>query len=83
MMKGDLMFYASDKMPPDDFLIGYSGYNIDPICSWHWNSASILYVLTPLIVSIEAGEKTVIPTLAGNNRDSWCRRVFLPKRNKN
>ena len=50
------MFYAIDKMPPDDFSSGILDI-ILTLCSWHWNSASILYVLTPLIVSIETGEK--------------------------
>ena len=48
---------AIGKQFPDDFALGIQDTDLTLSGAGMWNSPSILYVLTPLSVSIDAGEK--------------------------
>ena len=53
-----LMLDAMGNRIPDDSLSGILDILITTLSgNWHWNLPSILYVLTPLMVSLDAGEK--------------------------
>ena len=48
---------AIGKQFPDDFALGIQDTDLTLSGAGMWNSPCILYVLTPLSVSIDAGEK--------------------------